>query len=117
MKFLRFIGSNERRPAALVPEEDGFAARVQTLELPDGTFLHRCEFPGVASLNVAAQTPGLTVFGSLQLSTDKMPNAQREWLSAHGISSKAGDEVLNALRAVRDAAGVSFEKFDISLPY
>ena len=117
MKFTRVVRTTEARPAALVPEGEtlGRASRAQLLrELPDGSFLLRCEFNSEKALVAAQSLPGVTVLPSLQSPADRLPQAVKDWLDARGVTLDPGDTVLTALRNLRDATGGRF--FDISMP-
>ena len=120
MKFTRFVRTTEARPAALVPEgsQPGLATRAQSLrELPDSSFLLRCEFPGEDRLAAAQSLAGVTVLPSLQTPADRLPQAVKDWLAARGVTLEPGDTVLNALRKLRDSTSRSAgDFFDISLP-
>ena len=120
MKFTRYVRTTEARPAALVPEGEslGLARRAKSLrDLPDGTFLLRCEFPSAEALADAQALTRVTVLPSLQSPADRLPQAVKNWLAAHGVTLESGDTVLNALRKLRDATSRGAgDHFDISLP-
>ena len=117
MKYTRFVRTTEARPAALVPEGEslGLASAAQSLrELPDGSFLLRCEFNSEKALVAAQNLAGVTVLPSLQSPAERLPQQVKDWLAARGVILDPGDTVLNALRKLRDATKGHF--FDISLP-
>ena len=120
MKFTRFVRTTEARPDALVPEGDSFglASRAQSLrELPDGSFLLRCEFPSDQALAAAQGLAGVTVLPSLQTPAERLPQAVKDWLAAHGVTLEPGDTLLNLIRKLRAATSRGAgDFFDVTLP-
>ena len=112
MGFVRWCRTTTERPAGLVPEAGGVAsAAASKLELPDGTFLLRCEFSSEDGVKAAQALTGVTVLPALSTPADKLPAGVQTWLANRGVIIEPGDQVLNVLRKLR---GVLGETFDIS---
>ncbi len=112
MPFTRFCRAIEERPASLVPESGGVASRAQSLfPLPDGSFLMRCEFASAEALAQAQALPNVRVLPSLATNANKLPQAVKDWLVAHGVTVAADDTLLDVMRRLRNNLG---QDFDIS---
>ena len=112
MVFTRFCRAIEERPASLAPERGGVASRAQSLfPLPDGSFLLRCEFASAETLAQAQVLPGVVVLPALATNANKLSQAVKDWLVAHGVTVAAADTILDVMRQLRDKFG---QRFDIS---
>ena len=65
-------------------------------------------------LRAAQADSAVIVFQGLETDASRIPQGRKDWLSARNVTIAPGDRVIDLLRKMRNATGLTAEDIDIS---
>ncbi len=88
------------------------------MELGGGKILVQLRFPGIRFYRAFQASLGVNeiLLPSLEAPGERLPQKAKNWLTARSIAIDPGDRVIDLLRKIRTAEGITADDIDISSP-